>query len=378
MRRNISKRWLAALKVTAFTLVILACQLPSLITQQVGNPTNGIEPTGIVTIPDGNSLPSSKSTAVAPGGPTPEITPAGVVFGPGSFDLLDPKVGLANLSSYKATLTLSFNGTQAGQPSQWVHKYVMLASQDNTAHQITVQSEGGALPPFFKVEMNGVSYEVTEKGDCIGSTVEAGTSLTAEWEPAGFLSALIGAEAAGSETVNGVASDKYTFDERALGEPSFTQSTGQVWVASENGVMVRYLLTTKAGADYFGEGIDGVLTTEYDLTDVNQPVTIDLPAGCPGGLVEAPLMTIAISINRQPGLTIYSTPGTIPDVFAFYQAQLSVLGWTSTSEPEISDEMGWVAYVNGDQQLSVIVLPTANGVEVRLVMGPAPGPDPNP
>jgi hypothetical protein len=141
--------------------------------------------------------------------------------------------------------------------------------------------------------------------------------------------------------------------------------------------MVRYLLTTKAGADYFGEGIDGVLTTEYDLTDVNQPVTIDLPAGCPGGLVEAPLMTIAISINRQPGLTIYSTPGTIPDVFAFYQAQLSVLGWTSTSEPEISDEMGWVAYVNGDQQLSVIVLPTANGVEVRLVMGPAPGPDPN-
>ena len=49
--------------------------------------------------------------------PNTQATPAPIeaTFGSGSFNLLSPTIGLADLSSYHATLVLSFDGTHAGQ-----------------------------------------------------------------------------------------------------------------------------------------------------------------------------------------------------------------------------------------------------------------------
>jgi hypothetical protein len=348
MRTYFSKRWGTALRVTTCLFFLLACKLPQMIAQQVA------------------------------GQPPADPIPADVVFGPGTFNLMDPSVGLSDLASYKATLTLSFNGTQAGQPSQWSHTYVMLSSKQSAAHQITIEAAGGDPAPFIKTETNGVSYEISAEGDCTASTTVAGASLTTEWEPAGFLSAVIGADAAGSETINGVTADKYTFDERSLGETGFTKSTGQIWVASENGVVVKYLITTIAGADYFGEGIEGSQTWEYNLTEIDQPVTIHLPAVCPRGLVFAPLMPAAQNVRQLPGLTTYSFAGSIQDVLAFYQEQMSALGWTATGEPGVADTMGVLVLVQGDQQFTVIATLSENTITVRLVMGTAPTPSATP
>jgi hypothetical protein len=354
MRALLTKRWISALKVTACVLVIMACQLPCLATQTVGVPP----------APAGD------------GGSTPEPTPVDIVFGSGPFDLMDPAVGLANLSSYQATLTISFTGTQAGQPSQDSHTYVMLTNRESSARQITVDAVNGNPAIFFKAEANGVSYELLDDGTCIGSPLAAGASLATEWEPAGFLPGLIGAEAAGSETVNGFASDKYTFDEHALGESGFTQSTGQVWVDPEHGVVVSYLLTTTAGADYFGEGVEGSRTWEYNLTDIDQPVSIELPAGCPGGLVDAPLLPSAQNVDRQPGVTTYLASGSLQDVLAFYQEQLPSLGWTATTEPVVNETMGTAMFEKNGLQLVVMVTPADNGVEVHLMVASAPVPTP--
>ena len=348
MKRFFPKRWIFTILATAGILSLTACQLTKNSTQPVGSSATSQGDTG--------------------------TTPVEVVFGPGSFRLVDPTIGLAELTSYKATLMRSFDGTQDAQPSQWSHTYVMLADQVNAAHQVTIEAAGGDPAPFFMLEMNGVSYELDGGKNCSASTTIADSSLSATWEPAGFLSGLIGAEAAGSETINGVAADQYTFDERALGETGFTKSTGQVWVASETGVVVRYLLTTTAGADYFGEGIEGTQTWEYNLTDVNQPVTIDLPAGCPGGLVDAPLMPAAQNVRYLPGVTIYSIAGSIQAVFAFYQEQLPVLGWEAMSEPTAEDTLEIAVFVQGDQQLTVIAMSTENGVEVRLLMATVTSP----
>src|SRR5215813_8449344 len=65
---------------------------------------------------------------------TPESSaPAQMMFGPGSFNLLMPTAGLSDLASYRATLTLSFDGTKAGQPQQWSHTYTMLVTQSPAA-----------------------------------------------------------------------------------------------------------------------------------------------------------------------------------------------------------------------------------------------------
>ena len=346
------KRWLFSLRVAACFLALMACQ----VTQRIA------QPSGAPVIPG------------VPDGPTSEAAPVEVEFGSGPFSLEYPTVALSDLTSYKATLSLSFDGTRAGQPSQWSHTYVMLASLDPAVRQVTLESQGGFPAPIILVEQNGINYAVQDGNGCSASATAAESSLSTTWEPAGFLSGIVGAEAAGSETVNGVETDQFTFDERALGEVGFTQSTGQVWVASDKGYVVRYLLTTTAGTDYFGEGIDGTLTWEYNLTDIDQPVTIERPTGCTGGLVDAPLMPAALGVRQEPGYTSYSTAGSIQDGLAFYQEQLPGLGWEITGEPSVADTLGWVSFVQGDQQLSVIVTSSDNNIEVSLLMGTAPGP----
>ena len=67
---------------------------------------------------------------------------------------------------------------------------------------------------------------------------------------------MIGADAAGNETINGIATDHYTFDERALAQTGLAKSTpGEISIASQSGYVVAYALTTQAGADWFAAGI---------------------------------------------------------------------------------------------------------------------------
>src|SRR5450432_388493 len=90
--------------------------------------------------------------------PTPTIGTAATadtitrLFGPGPFNLTMPTVGLSDLSSYRATLTVLFKGTQAGQPALWSRTYVMLASQKPAARQLTIDKVGGDAVQVFMAE----------------------------------------------------------------------------------------------------------------------------------------------------------------------------------------------------------------------------------
>ena len=197
-------------------------------------------------------------------------------FGSGPFNLTETATGLSDLASYQAALTLSFDGTNAGQPNKWSKTYILIAQKDPAARQLRIEKSGDIsdLTPVFMAEMDGVIYESWGENSCIASVIEEGGSLAERMEPAGFLNDLIGADEAGSETVNDVAANHYTFDDRALGQLERAKSAGELWVASNGGYIVRYKVTTTADAAYFGEGLAGVMTWDYELTDVNQAVTI--------------------------------------------------------------------------------------------------------
>jgi len=47
-------------------------------------------------------------------------------------------------------------------------------------------------------------------------------------------------------------------------------------------------------------------------------------------------------------------------------------------EPVAGDTLQVAVFVQGDQQLTVIVMTSDNGVEVRLLMGTAPSPEATP
>jgi hypothetical protein len=374
MTRSVSRPWTLPLLLLVSLFLTSACLMFGA----------GASPTTTVTALTPGSLAATSAPALTPGTPavtpeadatggSPEITAQGSVdFGPGAFNFLDPAAGLAKLASYSASLTLSFTGMEAGQPSQWSKTYVLLSSLKPAGRQLTITSSGqlADLEPVFMAEVAGAAYERNGLEECSASLIEAGVTPSALVEPAGSLAGVIGATAAGSETANGVPAQHYTFDEHALGQSGFARSIGELWVAVDGGYLVSYVLSTHAGAEYFGEGIEGTATWNYQLTGINLPVAIDLPQDCPAGKVDAPLLADAAGVVTMPGFVSFTTGTTPPDVSAFYEARLPELGWKPVGDPVVDKTLALLDFTRDDQQLSLVITQDETGTTVQLVVGP--------
>ncbi|HEX7540991.1 MAG TPA: hypothetical protein VF352_02575 [Anaerolineales bacterium] len=336
----------------------------------------------LILVPLWMSLACVTLTSVTPAGTQGQQHPASVEvnidFGPGTYNFQDTKAGLSDLTSYKATLIMSFDGTQAGKTEQWSKTYVMLTTKEPAATQLTIEKTGSLanLDAVFMAEAAGAAYERRGTNTCNATVIDPGNSLRDRLEPAGFLNFVIGAEEAGVETVNNVAANHYTFDERAFGQLGLAKSTGELWVASEGGYIVKYVLTTKGDANYFGTGIEGSLTLDYELTDVNQPVTFALPADCPAGMVNAPQLPDAANVQNMPGLLTYDTASSLADVAAFYQAQIPNLGWMLLGAPTMADTTALMEFTQGDQTMTVIITAGDGGTTVQIVLGSSQVPVP--
>lgn len=327
------------------------------------------------------SLACNAASSSSPGNATPSSSPDAADqqkitierdtdYGPGPFELTDTKAGLSDLSGYTATLTITFDGTRAGNAEKWSKTYTMLASKDPQARQWTIEKSGNGsnLESVFLAEMGGLDYERRGEKACNATAVQEGNTLTERLEPASFLSAVIGAEVAGTDTVNDVAANHYTFDQRALGEDGLTESTGELWTASEGDYIVKYLLTRKGKAEYFGEGIEGTLTLDYELTDPNQPVTIELPDDCPPGFVDAPLLSDATNTSKSPGVLSYDTPSSIAEAADFYEQNIPGLGWQAQGEPAITDAIAILTYQRDDKLMMIVIKPGEAGTKVSITV----------
>jgi hypothetical protein len=293
----------------------------------------------------------------APSSPQAVIIEKDVVYGPGPFDLPNPKVGLSDLTSYEATLVLSFDGTRDGQPEKWSQTYVMRKQTEPAARQLTIEKTGDLSDPdpVFMAEEGGTEFERIGEAACSAAPMETGNALSDRAEPAGLLNYVLGADEAGSETVNDIPSTHYTFDQQALGQQGVTESTGEMWIASEGGYIVKYVLTTRGKAVYFGEGTEGALSFDYQLTAVNQTVEINIPVDCPPGLVDAPQLPDASNIAGNLGVLMYQTSSSVQDAAAFYQRELPPLGWQPVGEPSISEESALLVYSKARQTMSVSI-----------------------
>ena len=139
-----------------------------------------------------------------------------------------------------------------------------------------------------------------------------------------------------------------------------------MWIASEGGYVVKYVLSTTGNADYFGEGIEGTLSFDYELTGVDQPVEIILPEVCPPGMVEAPQLPDAANVLNMPGLLSYETTSSLQEAVAFYQQKMPEIGWAAIDEPSITDTDALLAFTKDDQAMAVSIT-VENGVTTVLI-----------
>ncbi len=357
--------------VKAFGLICLllaACQpAPNQLTAtpETPTPSTSLAPGSSAAASTGQPSASPSPLAVEPS-PTPTT---GVERGTGSFDLTDPTQGLANLDSYRATLSLNFNGTTHNQPLTWATTYTLTVVTKQPA-RLLVQSMTGTTPaPRVLVdgEIGGIAYQAQDDKPCSAAVIQPADDETTILEPAQLLPVLLGAETTGaSETLAGLSADHYRFDQRALGLDQGT-AAGEVWAAASGGMILKYVLTVQAGEDQLGAGISGTTQWEYELTDVNQAASVEPLPGCPSGLVDVPRLNDAVILVNQPGILSYKTTASLQSALDFYRTQLTVAGWQAMGSPVSAGDFGAVGYVRGDRRLSIVIT-QKNGTIIRLVL----------
>lgn len=354
MKTSSRKRIWINFGLILLSFIMLACSCSLL---------NGIEDTNAPDEPPSDDAPTAVS-----------IPESYFEFGSGPFDLPDPAFGLAELSSYRTVLRLTFDGLRNGQPEQWSRSFEMTASQQGTIFdqmivQVSGQADSQPLSDQYLAEISGTQYEQLDGSECEATIMgEGATPLAEDWEPARLLSPLRGADEAGIEEVNGVTTHHYTFDARALGLSGLGTGSGEAWVASEGGYLLKYTFQFEGSEEYFGEGegVTGALAWEYELLDINQPVVLSLPEGCPYGRVEVPMLDNAIETNELPGTTTYKTASAVEEVITFYQEQLPIIGWEVVAEPALSEEGGAVTFVRDETQLTILAILGEDGTTVWL------------
>lgn len=369
MTHLVSRRWTISLLLLGPLIMSSACMSLTGNTPTETQSSEGtVKPLTATPLLDATSV-SPIETQTLSAEPEEILVEGDLVFGPGAFNLLDPTAGLSGLLSYKATLRLTFDGTEVGQPSQWSKTYAMLVTSTPTTRQLTIEATGQVSDsePVFMAEFAGTAYTQRGENVCNATVIDPENLLAQQMEPAGFLIGVIGAEDASNDTINGLAVSHYLFDERALGLLDIAKSTGEIWIASDGDYVVKYILTTTGDADYFGEGIEGTVTWDYELTDVNQAIALELPKDCPAGMIDAPLLPDATDVQNMPGLLSYTTASSAIEVAAFYQHRLPTLGWQPTADPSISATAALMEFTQDNQLLSVIITAGEAGTTVHIL-----------
>jgi hypothetical protein len=374
-------RTVAILVLVLAVAIVIGCQAaaPATIQPAATDVPDSSAPAVASQRPVASDAPGATPAPLTSLQPGPTAEPGEVIadidfdYGAGTYDFPGPATALANLGGYDASLVVSFNGTEAGQPQQWTRTYSMAVAQAGAQRELAVTATGADADAdgMHRLEMDGVAYELSTDGTCVASAVYAPDSLGQRWEPAGFLFGVRAAAEAGSDTVNGLAVLHYTFDERAFGPLPPADSTGEMWIASDGGYLVRYLVSTVGTAGYFGEGTEGTVTWDYELTDVNAPAAILLPDACAGATLDLPTPADATDVVRTASTLTFTTASSVDDATAFYEPELAALGWQPVSDPTVFDGGTSQDFTRDDDRLSLLVTEGDSGTTVRFAIAAA-------
>lgn len=269
---------------------------------------------------------SQESTTVQEGQPTgkPEKTERSEAqrsFPEGDADLADPAQGMDGLSSYhqQFSLTVESSSNTSGQ------MIVREVTGDHQALHVTDQSSGNPPVGFHSIRLGGYNYTQSQEDAACRAEPVVDESPTPN--PAMRLPAAFGMQEAGRERLGELAAVQYTFDEKSLvnSKGAVQSASGQVWVAEESGLVLKYELIAKIEGDAFS----GTYHWSYMLSQVNQDLVIHLPDGCQPVLADLPVPPEAAGVTNLPGFQRYTTGSAPQDVVAFYHEQLSEHGWTA-------------------------------------------------
>lgn len=389
--KNIMNRWLL-LFVLLLGLSALACNLPFGGEEEATLPASeGVDSTeneGDVVeetaVPDVPAVTETEEDPVATPEPAEEPTEeaeGGLLSNlfPQSVIVRDTVQELAVLDTYQMNMEIT---TTVSETTQVISATILISTNPAQSF-INFTFEGaedmGGMGNMSMTQIEDTSYMIIPDFGCITTPAsEAQNTFSDTLDANQFLNDVGEATLVGEETINGIETLHYTFDETAMqAEMSqFNWAQGDVYIAKEGNYVVRFRIEGEGAVNDVGvavlEGsaddtnpIIGLMVIQMDVTNINEPVEITIPAECENSGMAAsdyPMLEDAYDSSSFGGIISYKTDTSFADAVAFYQESLPAAGWVyQESESFIMDGTTALMYFKQDDRSLTVTITEETG-----------------
>ncbi len=287
--------------------------------------------------------------------------------------LPQPAVGLSTLQSYQVVFRQDVTGSLGGKPFERHSETDLTRAGTGGDYDLTSQIQGSAEPSSYQrlISLGQALYRwAAADQDCNGTFNDQPASPATE--PASLLLPVYQASQVASETVNGIATVHYHFDQHSLNlADTATPASGDVWIAAQGGYVVKYTLSIQAPAQPDPDGLQAAQVWDYELSQMNAISAINLPDGCLPVLTDIPVMMDAQDLVRGNGMTDFTTASSAAQAVSFYIQSLSPLGWKNyQAAPQGDVTLPFIMTFMKDNQSLSLTLDKGDpsGVEVTLAL----------
>jgi len=379
------------LVLVVITLATLACGLGSGRAEPSGQAEQPPAPQPTEATPPATQPPAVEVT------PEPIETPSVATEAPpesaegeaeeAELDLNTSVSGLESLNSYRATFRFDWEGTKGGEPVTGSMEMRSAFMREPPAQELYFQGqgfEGGEEQGLGKVafiQVGDAAWFYEGESDS-WMQVPAGSLDFAEglfFQPQDLLEdfdVIKGRRNPLPKQVNGVQCHVYTFDEEDFSlavAGTVERADGEVCVAVDGDYVVQLVVDADFRyADPEEVFEEGNVKMTFDISDVNQPITIEPPADAEaqaGGRDDIPMLPDADVEFSSADFNSYRTASSVADAAQFYQDEMPKQGWTADAGNMVFDENALLHYNKGGEVADVIISTDAGDTTVLITIG---------
>jgi hypothetical protein len=296
--------------------------------QEAVSPTEAASANPTDTPAKAEEAPTAPSTPTAPAAPTTAPEESEPEEGEADEPAIDPLevTDFERLDSYRMTQMIRWqtedeDGTDEGQ----MHMEIDFLREPRAMQWQVVESTDGDAESFGMIWLDGVVYMGS---DDEWMAVASEEDMHDPWSmpPEQFVSS--SSDRIGTETINGMRTVHYRdedLDSMLMGLGHVTQA--DYWVSEEHDIVVRSIVVW-TGKDE--DGHDMHYEMQWDVTEINQPITITAPEGVakPGLPDDVPLMAEATDVQSMSGFTGFEVDADVQEVTEYYLDALADQGWS--------------------------------------------------
>lgn len=285
------------------------------------------------------------------------------------------------LDSYQMQMQISTTYSETVQ----VVEATILVSTDPQQSQMTFSFSGsgfdglGGMESVSMTQIEGTNYMQMPEFGCIttSETDMMAESFADTIDANRFLGEVGDAELVGEETINGIDTLHYTFDETSLQSEmsTFNWAQGDVYIAKEGNYVVRFRLEGEGSVSDMAMALDesgtmpeqviGQIVVQMDITSINEPVDITIPEGCENsgaGNSDYPILEDAAEFSSIGNFITYTTETAFADIVAFYQETLAAQGWAyQDGESLILENSTALMYFSQDDRTLTVTVTEVTG-----------------